>query len=151
MYNLGTELRKEVNKMARTVYYFDIDGVLANFHKEPYKFTNAINREWIANLDPFVENVELVKELIRTGKSVYILSKAASENAKLGKLDWLAKYIPELNPKRVIVIVGNGKKVDFMRTKTGVLIDDDIKNTRPWIKAGHKAITLEYRGQTVVL
>ena len=137
--------------MARTVYYFDIDGVLANFHKEPYKFTNAINREWIANLDPFVENVELVRELIRNGKSVYILSKAASENAKLGKLDWLAKYIPELNPKRVIVIVGNGKKVDFMRTKTGVLIDDDIKNTRPWIMAGHKAITLEYRGQTVVL
>ena len=151
MYNLVTELRKEVNKMARTVYYFDIDGVLANFHKEPYKFTNAINREWIANLDPFVENVELVRELIRNGKSVYILSKAASENAKLGKLDWLAKYIPELNPKRVIVIVGNGKKVDFMRTKTGVLIDDDIKNTRPWIKAGHKAITLEYRGQIVVL
>ena len=137
--------------MARTVYYFDIDGVLANFHKEPYKFANAINREWIANLDPFVENVELVRELIRNGKSVYILSKAASENAKLGKLDWLAKYIPELNPKRVIVIVGNGKKVDFMRTKTGVLIDDDIKSTRPWIKAGHKAITLEYRGQTVVL
>ena len=137
--------------MARTVYYFDIDGVLANFHKEPYKFTNTINREWIANLDPFVENVELVRELIRNGKIVYILSKAASENAKLGKLDWLAKYIPELNLKRVIVIVGNGKKVDFMRTKTGVLIDDDIKNTRPWIKAGHKAITLEYRGQTVVL
>ena len=137
--------------MARTVYYFDIDGVLANFHKEPYKFTNAIDRKWIANLDPFVENVELVKELIRNGKSVYILSKAASENAKLGKLDWLAKYIPELNLKRVIIIVGNGKKVDFMRTKTGVLIDDDIKNTRPWIKAGHKAVTLEYRGQTVVL
>ena len=59
--------------MARTVYYFDIDGVLANFHKEPYKFANAINREWIANLDPFVENVELVRELIRNGKSVYIL------------------------------------------------------------------------------
>ena len=44
----------------------------------------------------------------------------------------------------------NGKKVDFMRTKTGVLIDDDIKNTRPWIKAGHKAVTLEYKGQKVV-
>ena len=137
--------------MARTVNYFDIDGVLANFHKEPYKFTNAINREWIANLDPFVENVELVRELIRNGKSVYILSKAASENARLGKLDWLAKHIPELNPKRVIVIVGNGKKVDFMRTKTGVLIDDDIKNTRPWMKAGLKAVTLEFRGQTVAL
>ena len=137
--------------MARTVYYFDIDGVLANFHKEPYKFANAINREWIANLDPFVENVELVRELIRNGKSVYILSKAASENARLGKLDWLAKYIPELNPKRVIINVHNGKKVDFMKTKTGVLIEEKKKNTRPWIKAGHKAVTLEYRGQTVVL
>ena len=98
--------------MARRVYYFDMDGVLCDFHKEPYKYANAINREWIANLDPFMANVNLVKSLIANGKSVYILSKAASENAKLGKLDWLAKHIPELIPKRVIVIVGNGKKTD---------------------------------------
>ena len=26
---------KEVITMARTVYYFDMDGVLCNFHKEP--------------------------------------------------------------------------------------------------------------------
>lgn len=137
--------------MARTVYYFDMDGVLSNFHKEPFKYENAINREWIANLDPFTENVEIVRNLIKNGKSVYILSKAASENARLGKMDWLAKYIPELSKKRIIVIVGNGKKVDHMKTKTGILIDDDIKNTRPWVKAGHKAVTLEYKGQKVAL
>ena len=135
--------------MARTTYYFDMDGVISNFHKEKYNFYNASSREWIANLDPFMNNVNIIREMIRNGKSVYILSKAASENARLGKLDWLAKYIPELNPKRVIVIVGNGKKVDYMRTKTGVLIDDDIKNIRPWIKAGHKAIHLETRGETI--
>ena len=150
-YNSDNERTKEVITMARTVYYFDMDGVLCNFHKEPYKFANAINREWIANLDPFMANVNLVRSLIANGKSVYILSKAASENAKLGKLDWLAKHIPELNPKRVIVIVGSGKKTDYMVTKTGILVDDDIKNTRPWVKAGHKAITLEYRGQAVAL
>lgn len=137
--------------MARTVYYFDMDGVLSNFHKEPFKYENAISREWIANLDPFMENVALVRNLIKNGKSVYILSKAASEDAKLGKIDWLAKYIPELSKKRIIVIVGNGKKVDYMKTKTGVLVDDDIKNTRPWAKAGHKVITLEYKGQKVAL
>ena len=137
--------------MARTVYYFDMDGVLSNFHKKPFKYENAINREWIANLEPFTENVELVRKLIKSGKSVYILSKAASEDAKLGKIDWLTKYIPELNKKRIIVIVGNGKKVDYMKTKTGILIDDDIKNTRPWAKAGHKVITLEYKGQKVAL
>lgn len=137
--------------MARRVYYFDMDGVIANFHKEPYKYTNAINREWIANLEPFAENVELIRNLIKNNKSVYILSKAASEEARLGKLDWLAKHIPELNPKRVIVIVGNGKKVDYMVTKTGILVDDDLKNIRPWTKAGHKAIHLEIKGQAIAL
>lgn len=137
--------------MARHVYYFDMDGVLSNFHKEPYKYTNAISREWIANLEPFTENVEIVRNLIKNKKSVYIISKAASDEAKQGKLEWLAKYIPELNPKKVIIIVGNGKKVDYMKTKTGILIDDDIKNTRPWSKAGHKVITLEYKGQKIML
>ena len=137
--------------MARTTYYFDMDGVIANFHKEPYKYANAISREWIANLEPFMENVEILRNLLANKKSVYILTKAASEEAKQGKLDWLARYVPEIEAKRVIVIVGNGKKVDFMRTKTGILIDDDKKNTTPWIKAGHKAITLEYKGQIITL
>ena len=135
----------------KTAYYFDMDGVLCNFHKEPFKYANAINRSWIANLDPFMANVSLVSELIARGESVYILPKAASESAKLGKLDWVRKHLPEFNLDRVIVIVGNGKKTDYMVTKTGILVDDDIKNTRPWIKAGHKAITLEYRGQAVAL
>ena len=130
-------------------YYFDMDGVIANFHKEPYKYTNAINREWIANLEPFENNVKILREMILAGIEVYILSKAASEQARLGKLDWLAKYVPEMAVENVIVIVGNGKKADFIRTENGVLVDDDIKNTRHWMKAGYEAITLEYRGQTI--
>jgi 5'(3')-deoxyribonucleotidase len=137
--------------MMNKTYYFDMDGVLCNFHKEPYKYANAINREWIANLDPFAANVALVRSLIAQGVAVYILSKAASETAKQGKFDWLAKHIPEMKAENVIVIVGNGKKVDYMVTETGVLVDDDMKNLRPWAKAGHETIFVEYKGATITL
>ena len=137
--------------MARQVYYFDMDGVISNFHKEPYKYANAINRQWIANLDPFMNNINIIRRLIADGKSVYILSKAASEQAKLGKIDWLHKYIPELKPNRIIIIVGNGKKCDYMKTKTGILIDDDKTNINQWIKAGHKGILLQFKGQKIEL
>jgi 5'(3')-deoxyribonucleotidase len=132
-------------------YYIDMDGVIANFHKEPYSYANAINRKWIANLDPFTHNIEVVKSLIAKGENVYILSKAASENAKAGKIEWLAKYLPEIPYENIIIIVGSGKKVDYMATDTGILIDDDIKNTRPWIKAGHKAILLQNKGDLIEL
>lgn len=138
--------------MARTVYYFDMDGVIANFHKEPYKYTNAINRQWIANLDPFMDNINVIKNLIANGKSVYILTKAASEDARLGKMDFLARYIPELNlNKRFICIVGNGKKVDYMKTKTGILVDDDMKNITPWMKKGLGYIYLATKGEKIAL
>ena len=66
-------------------------------------------------------------------------------------MHWLAKYIPELKPNRIIIIVGSGKKCDFMKTKTGILIDDDKTNINQWIKAGHKGILLQHKGQTITL
>ena len=133
-----------------TTYYFDMDGVLANFHKEPYNFANAISREWIANLEPFMENVKIVRNLIAKGEKVYILSKAARETSKMGKIEWLARYIPELKAENIIIIVGNGKKVDYIK-EDGILVDDDIKNINPWIKAGHPAIHVEVKGMTITL
>ena len=135
---------------ARTVL-FDMDGVIANFHKEPYKYINAINRQWIANLEPFMENVNLIRNLIAKGENVYILSKAAHENAKLGKIDWLKKYIPELSIDKIIIIVGNGKKCDYIKTETGVLIDDDKTNINQWVKAGYQGILLKTKGEKVIL
>lgn len=134
-------------------YYFDMDGVIANFHKDfdPKKrFQQALNREWIANLEPFMNNVNLLKNLLLNNR-VYILTRAANEAAKEGKKDWLRKYIPELNlEKYFLCITDNTKKVDLMREE-GILIDDDIKQTRPWKKAGHKAITLIEKGENINL
>lgn len=137
--------------MAKKVYYFDMDGVLANFHKEPYKYSNAINREWIANLEPFTEAIALVKSLIAEGKSIYINSLAASEEAKQGKIEWLAKYLPEIKINHIIIIVGSGKKANYMKTKTGILVDDKESNCKQWTKiSGQPAIWVEQRGKVIL-
>lgn len=137
--------------MGRKVYYFDMDGVLANFHKEPYSYTNAISREWIANLDPFMDAIGVVKKLIAEGKSVYINSLAASEEAKQGKIEWLTKYLPEIKSNHIIIIVGNGKKAEYMRTKTGILVDDKASNCRQWTKiSGQPAIWVEQKGVVII-
>ena len=132
-------------------YYFDMDGVLANFH-EAYATNKAtaMSRKAMAELEPFAENVATVRNLIATGVKVYILTKAANEAGKAGKIDWLARYIPEITAEMFICIVGSGRKVDYIR-EAGVLVDDDPKNTRPWVKAGYEAITLTAKGEAVTL
>ena len=71
-------------------YYFDMDGVLADFHSTYTERAQALSHDYLANLAPFVENVKTVRNLIAAGSLVYILTKAANEDARQGKLDWLA-------------------------------------------------------------
>jgi 5'(3')-deoxyribonucleotidase len=132
-----------------TTYYFDMDGVLANFHKA-YAENKAValDRMAMANLEPFAENVALVNNLIAEGVKVYILTKAANEEGKAGKVEWLAKYIPELIAENFICIVGYGKKVDYIH-EPGVLVDDDPKNLTPWAKAGYATYWVEEKGAVI--
>lgn len=129
-------------------YYFDMDGVLANFHAELHNPRKAMSREWIANLAPFTQAINTAKRLIAEGNRVYINSIAASEDAKQGKLDWLKRYLPEIPAYRIIIIVGYGKKAEYMRTKHGILIDDKLANCKQWTKiSGDPAIWVEQKGE----
>lgn len=131
-------------------YYWDMDGVLANFHKAyATDKTVALKRETMATLEPFAENVLTLRGLITAGNTCYILTKAANEDGAQGKIDWLAKYVPEMDAEHTIIIT-KGRKVDYMKEE-GTLIDDDEKNTKQWIKAGHLAITLTEKGEKVML
>lgn len=133
----------------KKAYYFDMDGVLANFHKA---YANdkmiALKGKAMANLEPFDINVALVRNMIAHGELVYILTKAANEEVKNGKAEWLARYIPEMDEEHFICIVGHGKKVDFIR-EDGILIDDDKKNLRPWEKEGHETYFVKEKGMAI--
>lgn len=132
-------------------YYWDMDGVLADFHKN-YNGDRelACSRDYLANLPVFAENVATLNALITSGETCYILTKAASEDAREGKIDWLAKYAPAIDKDHFICIVGYGRKIDYIR-EDGILIDDDSRNTKEWIKGGQIAITLTTKGEKVIL
>lgn len=131
-------------------YYFDMDGVLADFHAAyaTNKLT-ALYRETMAALLPFAYNVALVKRLIAENNKVYILTKAANEEGKAGKIDWLNKYLPELDLNNFICIL-KGRKIDYIR-EDGMLIDDDMKNLKPWTKAGQEIYYVETKGAVITL
>ena len=132
-------------------YYFDMDGVIANFHKA-FKVNRgvALSRKGMAELEPFTTNIELIKNLIADGHKVYILTKAANENGKMGKVDFIKKHLANFDLNNFICIVGSGKKIDFIK-EDGILVDDDMKNIKPWVKAGQQACFVEEKGGKIAL
>lgn len=136
----------------RTNYYFDVDGVLADFHNA-YDATNrkaCTTYNFIRNLVPFFANIALVKALIADGNNVYISTMVANEDCKKARIEWLNEFLPEIPNDRIIVLF-KGRKCDNMLTEDGVLVDDKKANCNQWVKAGHKAVYLETKGGTINL
>lgn len=131
-------------------YYFDVDGVLADFHGAYDKNDRAtsLTYAFIRNLKPFMVNIRLVKKLIAEGNKVYINTMVANETTRQARIDWLAEMLPEIKAEDIITVLGHGNKADYIREE-GILVDDKKANCRQWEKAGHRAIWLEVKGEAV--
>lgn len=136
-----------------TNYYFDVDGVLADFHSEydPANRAASLTYKFVRNLKPFTKNVQAVKALVAKGEQVFISTIVANENTRKARIEWLAEYLPEIPAERVITIMGHGNKAEHMMTEDGILVDDKKANCRQWEKAGHKAVWLEVKGGHISL
>lgn len=117
----------------KPTFYCDMDGVLADFSAEP----NAVNRfahekGFFAKLKPLTQNLRALRNAFAHGENIFILSASPNKQADQDKLKWLARYFPELPTDRVILMRNGENKADYMRTKSGILLDDYGKNCTQW-------------------
>ena len=79
---------------------------------------------------------------------VFILSASPNRKADHDKKVWLKKYLPELESDQIIIMRNGKKKVNYMRTDDGVLLDDYSKNLQEWTDGNllNKAVKITQDG-----
>lgn len=130
-------------KKEKMCIYVDMDGVLADFDREPKaleRFKNEVG--FFSNLQPIIHNVDYVNYLIACGFNVCVLSASPNEQADFDKLIWLHMYIPKL--KNIIIMRVGENKADFVKTKgINILFDDYGKNCRDFESRGYRACKVD--------
>jgi phosphoglycolate phosphatase-like HAD superfamily hydrolase len=155
------------------ILYFDLDGVLVDFHTGYTDIARTVDFEgldqnywedlvhkkysamsdtpdWWANLNW----IEGGKELWNVGHSLFnevcILSSASSSDPKRfdivekGKRQWIKKNMPQIKSNNVFIVPYKGKKKDYA-SKNSILVDDVTITIKEWNAAGGFGILHSHR------
>lgn len=125
-------------------YYLDMDGVLAKWDDFEIPVDEMQQPGFFRNLEPCTHMVDAVKELIRDGEDVNILSAVFNQAGIEEKQEWLDEQLPEIpREKRIFTRCGEDKcqVLEGMENRRdAVLIDDYSKNLLAWQEAGGTGI-----------
>lgn len=120
--------------------FVDMDGTLAKWHNVESEEI-LLEKGYYENLEPNENLVNVIKELIKNGEDIYILSSFLSNSnfALEEKKKWLEKYLPEISHEKQIFVKYGDNKASYIPggiDKNDYLIDDYTKNLIPWKESG---------------
>lgn len=121
--------------------FLDLDGTLARFNVKNALERFKIEKGFFAKLKAY-KNIEEINEMAKNG-NVYIISASPNDQADIDKIQWICKYLPNVNLITNVFICRIGEnKANYLKSKgiridqTTVLLDDYTKNLEEWESAG---------------
>lgn len=125
--------------------FVDLDGTVAKFNVR-----NALKRfdkekGFFKRLNAYV-GIETLNELARSG-CVYVISASPNAQTDSDKLEWLAKYLPNIPNENITLCRLGENKAQIIQNKYSIvidnnclLLDDYTKNLTEWESFGGKGI-----------
>lgn len=122
--------------------FLDMDGTLARFN-----VPNALNRfnkeeGFFANLKAY-KGIEAINQLCCDYAEVYIISASPHKKADIDKIEWLSKYLPNIEFENIILCRLGENKAKVIERELNIILDDECyllddytKNLQEWENMG---------------